>query len=136
MAEIKFRDLTVDNAFDFCAVLDAIGVESVVGAFDKNEIYQLQKSGKDNRGVGIAIALKIVGIVIKNIGKARTEIYGFFANCMDWDNGSKVTPDDLKSMKIGQFTKLIKEFAKKDDLADFFKEVAEFAGMEPGGSQN
>lgn len=28
MADFRFKDLTVDNAFDFCEVLAAIGVET------------------------------------------------------------------------------------------------------------
>ena len=35
MADFRFKDLTVDNAFDFCEVLAVIGVEQVIGAFDK-----------------------------------------------------------------------------------------------------
>ena len=67
MAEIKYVDLTVDNLFDFCSVLDAVGAESVLGAFDKAEIAALQKAGKDTKGIGIAVAMKISGIVIKNL---------------------------------------------------------------------
>ena len=47
MADFRFKDLTVDNAFDFCEVLAVIGVEQVIGAFDKDEIQQLQESGTD-----------------------------------------------------------------------------------------
>ena len=136
MAEIKYVDLTVDNLFDFCSVLDAVGAESVLGAFDKAEIAALQKAGKDAKGIGIAVAMKISGIVIKNLPKARDEIYSFFANCMVWDNGSKVTVDDLRKLKIGQFVKLIKEFFAKEDLADFFKEVAEYADSEQSDLKN
>lgn len=136
MAEIKYVDLTVDNLFDFCSVLDAVGAESVLGAFDKAEIAALQKAGKDTKGIGIAVAMKISGIVIKNLPKARDEIYSFFANCMVWDNGSKVTVDDLRKLKIGQFVKLIKEFFAKEDLGDFFKEVAEYAGSEQSDLKN
>lgn len=136
MADMKYVDLTVDNLFDFCAVLDAVGAESVLGAFDKTEIAALQKAGKDTKGIGIAVAMKVSGIVIKNLPKARDEIYSFFANCMIWDNGSKVTVDDLRKLKIGQFVKLIKEFFAKEDLADFFKEVAEYAGLEQSDLKN
>ena len=29
MADFRFKDLTVDNAFDFCEVLAVIGVEQI-----------------------------------------------------------------------------------------------------------
>lgn len=130
MAEIKFVDLTVDNLFDFCTVLDAVGAESVIGAFDQKEIAALQKSGKDAKNVGVAVAMKITGVIIKNLPKAKDEICSFFANCMVWDNGTAVTLDEVKKFKIGQFAKIIRDFFKKDDLTDFFKEVAEYVGME------
>ncbi len=136
MAEIKFLDLTVDNLFDFCAVLDAVGAESVIEAFDRKEISALQKSGTNIKSVGVAIAMKISGIVIKNLPKAKNEICSFFANCMVWDNGSTVTSDEVKKFKIGQFAKIIHDFFTKEDLTDFFKEVAEYLGMEQSDLKN
>lgn len=136
MAEIKFNDLTLDNAFDFCNVLDSIGTDQILAAFDAKEIAALSKSGKDMKGIGTTIAMKIPGILIKNLSKSREEIYTFFANCMVWDNGSKVTVDEVRSFKLAQFTRYLKEFFKKDDLADFFGEIAELMGMGQENSQN
>ena len=129
MTDFRFKDLTVDNAFDFCEVLAVIGVEQVIGAFDKDEIQQLQESGTDMKEVGIVIAMKVCGILIKNISKARNEICKFFANCMEWDNGTAVTADDVKKFKL-------KQFAKKDDLMDFFEGVAELVGTEQNDSMS
>ena len=136
MADFRFKDLTVDNAFDFCEVLAVIGVEQVIGAFDKDEIQQLQESGTDMKEVGIVIAMKVCGILIKNISKARNEICKFFANCMEWDNGTAVTADDVKKFKLKQFVVMVKDFAKKDDLMDFFEGVAELVGTEQNDSMN
>lgn len=136
MSETKFKNLTVDNVFDFAAVLDVIGLDSVIGAFDRKEITALQKSGKDVTGIGIVMAMKISSILIKNLSKARTEIYTFFANCMEWENGKAVTPDELSKFAPGTFLRLVKEFSKKDDLADFFKEVAGFMGTEQTDLKN
>ena len=136
MADFRFKDLTVDNAFDFCEVLAVIGVEQVIGAFDKDEIQKLQESGQDIKDVGIVIAMKVCGILIKNISKARNEICKFFANCMEWDNGTAVTLEDVKKFKLKQFAIMIKDFVKKDDLADFFEGVAELVGTEQKDSMN
>lgn len=76
MTDFRFKDLTVDNAFDFCEVLAVIGVEQVIGAFDKDEIQQLQESGTDMKEVGIVIAMKVCGILIKNISKAILGVVG------------------------------------------------------------
>lgn len=123
MAETRFKDLDVDNLFDFCAVLDAVGAEDVIHAFDKNEIAALQDSGQDIKGVGLAITMKIAGVLIHNLPKAKTEICSFFAGCMEWDNGKPVTPEELRKFKIGRFFRLIRDFCRKDDLTDFFGEA-------------
>lgn len=136
MADCRYKDLTIDNAFDFCEILAAIGVEQVIGVFDADEIKQLQESGQEMKGVGIVIAMKICGILIKNISKARNEICAFFANCMEWDNGTPVTVEEVKRFKLKQFVKVIKEFSKKDDLMDFFEGVAELVGTEQNDSMN
>lgn len=136
MADCRYKDLTIDNAFDFCEVLAAIGAEQVIGVFDVDEIKQLQESGQDMKEVGIVIAMKICGILIKNISKARNEICKFFANCMEWDNGTPVTVDEVKKFKLTQFIRLIKEFAKKDDLLDFFEGVAGLMDMDQESLKN
>lgn len=136
MADFRFKDLTVDNVFDFCEILAVIGVEQVIGAFDKDEIQQLRESGTDMKEVGIVIAMKVCGILIKNISKARNETYKFFANCMEWDNGTAVTADDVKKFKLKQFVFMIKDFAKKDDIMDFFEAVAESVGTEQNDSMS
>ena len=136
MADFRFKDLTVDNAFDFCEVLAAIGVEQAIGAFDKDEIQQLQESGEDIKGIGVVIAVKVCGILIKNISKTRNEICKFFANCMEWDNGTVVTLEEVKKFKLKQFVIMIKDFAKKDDLVDFFEGVAELLGTDQSDSKS
>lgn len=136
MADYRFKDLTVDNVFDFCDVLAAVGAEQVISTFDRTEIEQLQQAGKDAKGVGIVIAMKICGILTKNISKAKNEICTFFANCMEWDNGTAVTADEIRKFKLKQFVTMIKEFAEKDDLTDFFEDVAGFIGTEQNDSTN
>lgn len=136
MADFSYKDLTVDNMFDFCEVLAVIGVEQVIGAFDKDEIKQLRDGGQDMKEIGVVIAVKVCGILIKNISKARNEICKFFANCMEWDNGTQVTVDEVRRFKIKQFMFMIRDFAKKDDLIDFFEGVAELLDMEQNNSMN
>lgn len=134
--EIQILDLTADNAFDFCAVLDAVGVNNVIGAFDKDEIIAMQKGGRDTRAIGIVLAMKAAGIIIRHISAAREPIYTFLAGCTVWSNGHAVTKDDLRKMKIGSFVSLIKQFAQKEDIVDFFTDAAGFASMERTGSGN
>lgn len=141
MAEMKYADLTADNLFDFCEVLDAIGVESIFNAFDREDLAVLQEKNvaeadKDSdtvggnkidvEAIGFQVAMKISGVLIKNLPKARNEIYSFLSGCLEWDNGSKVTKDELKALKINQFIKLVIGLFKSEGIADFFKEAVGF----------
>lgn len=123
MADIKFKELTVDNLFDLCAVLDAVGVESIIGAFDKRELNTIMQHEKNSEKLGMVVMMKIIGIVIKNIPKARDEICTFLAGCSEFEDGTVITKEDLKNMRIVPFIKLIKSFSEQEDLKDFFEEV-------------
>lgn len=137
MPEIKFLDLTADNAFDFCAVIDAIGLEAVTTVIKKEEILALQKNGKDAKSIGIIIAMRICGVIVGKLSSARNPIYSFFSGCCVWGNSGKaVTVDELKNLKLSAFLKLMKDFFKKDDLSDFFKEVSELLNMEQVALKN
>ena len=133
--EMKFLDLTVDNAFDFCGVLDAVGLNTVIGVFDKDEINAM-RSQKDMKEIGIVVAMKAVGAIMKNMSSAREEIYRFLVGCTVWDNNQPVTKDDLRKLPISQFVKLLKAFAKKEDLQDFLSEVLTFVDTEQTNSEN
>lgn len=137
MPEIKFLDLTADNAFDFCSVLDAVGLNDVVGAIKKEEIIALQKEGKDTKSIGLVLAMKMFGIIVHKLSSAREPIYSFLAGCAVWENtGKRVTVDEMRKLKLSAFLKLMKDFFKKDDLSDFFKDVAELMNMEQDSLKN
>ena len=42
----------------------------------------------------------------------------------------------MKKFKLKQFVVMVKDFAKKDDLMDFFEGVAELVGTEQNDSMN
>ena len=132
MKNITFNELTADNAFDFCAVIDAIGLESVTMVIKKEEILALQKNGKDAKSIGIIIAMRICGVIVGKLSRAREEVYHFFANCAVWDNGGKVSVDELRTMKITDFLKMLKDFFNKDDIIRFLEEAAEIFNAAPG----
>ncbi|MBQ3969892.1 MAG: hypothetical protein II685_05360 [Clostridia bacterium] len=136
MAEIIFKDFTADNLFDFCSLLDAVGAEEVINAFDEKEIKALQRAEENVEKIGIVILMKIVKIIIKNIPKSRNEICMFLSNCTVFDNGTETTADDLRDMKIVPFARLLKALSKREDLADFFGEAAELLGSEQKNLKN
>lgn len=132
--DMEIRDLTIDNAFDFCAVLDAVGVNNVISVFDKDEINALRKGGKNLKGIGLVLAAKAAGVLIKHIPEAREPLYTFLTGCVQWTNGHAVTVEDLRGMKIGAFVQLIKSFAQQEDIVDFFTDAAGFVNTDATGS--
>lgn len=131
---IRYKALTADNAFDFCALLETVGIEQITGAFDKEEITALMKADGNIRSMGVKIVMKIINVLVKNLPIAREAIYDFLAGCTeiydpDTNTVTEVTAGVLRTMKIGEFTRLLKDFAKQDDLTDFFKEVSVFVDM-------
>ena len=136
MTEYKFKDLTIDNVFDFCEVLAVVGADQLVEVLGSDEVKKLQSSGAEAREVGVVIAMKLGSFLVKNISKARSEICSFFANCMEWNDGKAVKADEVRKFKLKQFVTMIKEFGKKEDLVDFFEEVAGLLATEPESSKN
>lgn len=129
MAEIKFKELEFDNVFDFCKVINAIGAEEFLSSVNPKEIAAMSNSGKSVETIGVVLAMKFGGILIKNLSKARDEIYAFFAGCTKWDNGTNVTVEEIGHLKPSAAVKLIRDFTQLEDLADFFKEVSSLFGV-------
>lgn len=129
MAEIKFKELEFDNVFDFCEVINAIGAEEVLSSVNPNEIAAMSESGKNTESIGVMVAMKFGGILVKNFPKARNEIYSFFAGCTKWDNGKDVEIEEIRHLKPSAAVRLIKGFTKLEDISDFFKEVSSLLNM-------
>lgn len=130
MAEIKFKELEFDNVFDFCEVINAIGAEEVLSSVNPNEIAAMSESGKNTEAIGVMVAMKFGGILVKNFPKAKNEIYSFFAGCTKWDNGKDVEIEEIRHLKPSAAVRLIKDFTKLEDISDFFKEVSSLLNMD------
>nr|DAX06616.1 MAG TPA: hypothetical protein [Bacteriophage sp.] len=130
MAEIKFKELEFDNVFDFCEVINAIGAEEVLSSVNPKEIAAMSERGKNAETIGVMVAMKFGGILVKNFPKARNEIYSFFAGCTKWDNGKDVEIEEIKHLKPSAAVRLIKDFTKLEDISDFFKEVSSLLNMD------
>ena len=133
MAEIKFN-LTVDSMFDFCEVLEAIGIESIAEEFDKEDLKAFQK--KDAGSVGMTVIMKVSKFLIKKLPSAKNEIYKFLADCAEWEDGTPVTVENMRRMKITQFIKMIRDFFKDEGVMDFFGEAAELLDTEQPDLKN
>lgn len=137
MAEVKFKSLTIDNAFDFCEVLNAIGADQLFKNINADEILKMADAENgDAKKIGMNVLMRLPEMLIKYLPKARKEVYRFFAGCLVWDNGTSVTVDDVSAFKLPYFVRILKDFSKHEDLTDFFQAVAELLGMEQTDSGN
>ncbi len=133
MADIKFN-LTIDSMFDFCEMLEAIGIESITEEFDKEDLESFKN--KDAGAVGMTVIMKISKFLIRNLPRVRNEVYKFLAGCAEWEDGTPVTVEDMRKMKITQFIKLIRAFFQEEGIMDFFGEAAGLLDTEQPDSKN
>lgn len=129
MKNIKFKELVTDNVFDFCAVLSAIGSEEIIGLFDKEQIEKIQEKSIELKDIGVVMATQICGVLIRNLAKARNEIYSFLAGCTEHEDGAKVTVDELKEMKFTEFIKIVRAFFGAAEIIAFANDVADAMGV-------
>ena len=81
------------------------------------------------KDIGVVMATKICGVLIRNLAKARNEIYSFFAGCTEHDDGTKVTVDELKEMKFTEFIKIVRAFFGAAEIITFANDVADAMGV-------
>ena len=117
MKEFTFKTLTSEQLFDFCEVLDAIGIDEFADIFNKENLAEF-KDSEDTEKVGLAIGMKILKVLVKNLPKAKNQIHTFLASCVE-----NVTTEEIKELPLPQFIKLIKDFVSNEGLKDFFKEA-------------
>ena len=129
MENIKFKPLTTDNLFDFCDVIDAIGLDEIITSIGKDGINTAADDKISTTEKGMIIVSKIVPVLIRNISRARTEILTFLAGCAEHEDGAVCTVEELRALPIAKFIKLIRDFTKHDDLTDFFQQAAEFINL-------
>ena len=117
MKEFTFKTLTSDQLFNFCEVLDAIGIDAFADIFNKDSLAEF-KDSEDTEKVGLAIGIKILKVLIKNLPKAKNQMHTFLASCVE-----DTTVEEIKELPLPQFIKLIKGFVSNEGMKDFFKEA-------------
>ena len=110
--ELIFQDLTAEHLFLFCDVIEAIGLEEFANAFTSVDDVNSTSTG-----------FKIGSVLVKGLKKSKTQFYKFFESCTNYSY------EEISNMKLVPFTKMLKEFANKPELADFFTEATSLLNM-------
>ena len=104
--ELIFDELSAEHLFLFCDVIEAIGLEEFSSAF---------AGMKENNDMGLGF--KVGAVIVRGLKKAKDPIFKFFAGCTNYSY------EEVSNMKLVPFTRMMKEFFNKPELADFFTEV-------------
>lgn len=125
MAEIRFRGLQTEDLFSFCDVVAAVGIDEFIESLDLIQLLS-EINQADQVVVGASVITKVLPVIIRGLPKAKREIVEFLAGCSEWDNGTKVTPEELLRMDPAAFIRLVKDFFTREDISDFLSAVSDW----------
>lgn len=106
------RELCDEDIYPMVNILDKTLPSDI-----KNAFRQVIEGNGSIDTVGGMVFVDIVRMVIKNIGKAKEEIYSFLSDV------SGIPEDQLKKMPFGTTPRMIKDLFTMAKNSDFFTEV-------------
>ena len=142
----ELRKLCADDIFPIVNIISKIGIENMADCFDAKEMADIMNSvgstldeadgkessdeadGKESsdntmadvltKQIGIKVIMKLVGLLLKNFGKIKRELYQFLAGL------SGMTEKEIAALPLGTFTQMIVDVFKKEEFSDFFQVVS------------
>ena len=142
----ELRKLCADDIFPMVNIISKIGIENMADCFDAKEMADIMNSvdstldeadgkessdeadGKESsdnamadvltKQIGIKVIMKLVGLLLKNLGKIKIELYQFLAGL------SGMTEKEIAALPLGTFTQMIVDVFKKEEFSDFFQVVS------------
>lgn len=133
----ELRKLCADDIFPMVNIISKIGIENMADCFDVKEMADIMNSvdstldeadGKESsdnamadvltKQIGIKVIMKLVGLLLKNLGKIKRELYQFLAGL------SGMTEKEIAALPLGTFTQMIVDVFKKEEFSDFFQVVS------------
>ena len=115
----ELRKLCADDIFPMVNIISKIGIDNMADCFDAKEMADIMNSvdstldeadGKESsdnnamadvltKQIGIKVIMKMVGLLLKNLGKIKRELYQFLAGL------SGMTEKEIAALPLGTFTK-------------------------------
>lgn len=108
------RELCDEDIYPIVDILDKTLPDDIKAAFK-----QILSGGENLEAVGGMVVIDIARLVVKNIGKAKEEIYGFLSDM------SGIPAEQLKKMPFGTTPKMIYDLFGSVKNTDFFMAVSE-----------
>ena len=111
-------DSTLDEA-DGKEMADIMNsVDSTLDEADGKESSDNTMADVLTKQIGIKVIMKLVGLLLKNFGKIKIELYQFLAGL------SGMTEKEIAALPLGTFTQMIVDVFKKEEFSDFFQVVS------------
>lgn len=133
----KLRALCADDIFPMVNIISKIGIDNMADCFDPKEMADMmnsvvstsdeaeeKESSNDamadivTKQIGIKVIMKLVGLLLKNLGKIKRELYQFLAGL------SGMSEKEIAALPLGTFTQMIVDVFKKEEFSDFFQVVS------------
>ena len=93
-------------------------VDSTLDEADGKESSDNAMADVLTKQIGIKVIMKLVGLLLKNLGKIKGELYQFLAGL------SGTTEKEIAALPLGTFTQMIVDVFKKEEFSDFFQAVS------------
>lgn len=126
-ATYKLRTPTLDDLFPMVEIIKKIGFEEIEKCFSRENTEKIianinSEGGKaDMNTVGYQIGTKIFGVIVRNLGVCKDDIYQLLSQL------SGLTKSEVGALPLPTVWKMLKELINGDTFKDFFTDAAELA---------
>lgn len=123
------RALCAKDVFPMVKIIRKIGLKDIGKAFDPEEIKAITESVSEEENatvdsiaetVGVAVALKIVDVILENLEAAEQEIFGFLGGL------AGMTADEVGSLPMDVFFEMLVDTFQSKEFVGFMKVVSRF----------
>ena len=116
-----FRTLTAKDLFPIANLIGKIGIGEFIQKFADGGVMEAINEG-DADSVGMKVMVQGIETVLANLDTCENDIYKILSST------SNLSEKEIKNLSMGEFVEMVVDFIKKDDFADFFKQVSSLLG--------
>lgn len=122
---LEMRDLQGDDLFTLLAIVGKLDIkDELLSLFGGGEQEPLPTDLTDEQREaeiekrGMKIVANLLQNILMNLGKVKGDINAFLADL------TGVSVNEVQTLNLAEYTKLLKDFFTKKDLTDFFASIA------------
>lgn len=115
----KLRDLEATDIIPMVKLIRTFGVDEFKGlaSLVKDISTTTDKEGNEIITLGLDFVFEVVNIIINNLPKCEDSIFKFLSSISD------LSEDEVRHLKLNEFTQMLIDFINKDEFKGFFSVV-------------